>query len=107
MAFISSMVLAGPFDAVLPLHLKRIFDFTALTSGAMFAALAVPEIILGPVAGLIVDKYGSKLAALIGFVSLCPALFLLVVPSGPATPRQITILVAILLFNGYTNTVWS
>jgi hypothetical protein len=46
----------GPFDAVLPLHLKRIFDFTSLASGAMFAALAVPEMILGPIAGWIVDN---------------------------------------------------
>lgn len=101
MALISCSILAGQFDAVLPLHLKRIFDFTALTSGAMFAALAVPEMILGPVAGWIVDNYGSKLAALIGFVTLCPGLFLLVIPTGPATASQIGSLVAILLFVGY------
>ena len=100
-AFTSSAILAGPFDAVLPLHLKEIFDFTALTSGAMFAALAVPEMILGPVAGWIVDHYGSKLAALIGFVTLCPGMFLLVLPHGPPTAPQITSLVFILLFIGY------
>jgi MFS family permease len=93
--------MSGPFDAVMPLHLKRIFDFTALTSGAMFAALAVPEIILGPIAGWMVDKYGSKLAALIGFVFLCPSLFLLVIPTGPATPTQIVMFVGILIINGY------
>lgn len=71
----------------------------------MFAALAVPEMILGPVAGWIVDHYGSKLAALIGFISLCPAMFLLVIPTGPATSTQIIILVAILLFNGYPRIV--
>lgn len=101
MALIISSTLAGPFDAVLPLHLKRIFDFTALTSGAMFVAVAIPEIILGPVAGWIVDHYGSKRAALIGFVALCPALCLLVVPTGPATPIQISSLAFILFLNGY------
>jgi nitrate/nitrite transporter NarK len=100
MAFISCSILAGQFDAVFPLHLKRIFDFTSLTSGAMFAALAVPEMILGPVAGWIVDNYGSKLAALIGFVTLCPGLFLLIIPTGPATAGQIGSLVTILLFVG-------
>jgi nitrate/nitrite transporter NarK len=100
MAFTSSTILAGPFDAVLPLHLKRIFDFTSLTSGAMFAALAVPEIILGPIAGWIVDNHGSKLTALIGFITLCPGMFLLVLPHGPATASQISSLVFILLFTG-------
>jgi len=94
--------MCGPFDAVLPLHLKRIFDFTALTSGAMFAALAVPEMVLGPIAGWTVDRYGSKLAALIGFVFLCPGLFLLVIPTGPATPAQIVMLVGILIINGHS-----
>jgi nitrate/nitrite transporter NarK len=93
--------MTGPFDTVLPLHLKKIFDFTSLTTGAMFAALAVPEMILGPVAGWIVDKYGSKLAGLIGFMVLCPSLFLLVIPTGPATPTQIVMFVGILIINGY------
>lgn len=63
--------------------------------------MAVPEMVLGPVAGWIVDNYGSKLTAIIGFTVLCPAIFLLVIPTGPATASQILILVAILLFNGY------
>lgn len=100
MAFISSTILSGPFDAVLPLHLKQMFNFTALTSGAMFAALAIPEMALGPAAGWIVDHYGPKFTAIIGFASLCPALFLLVIPTGPASTTQVTILTAILLFNG-------
>lgn len=100
LAFVVSTILTGPFDAVLPLHLKEIFNFNALTSGAMFAAVAIPEMILGPVAGWIVDHYGSKRAALIGFVALCPALFLLIIPTGPATPVQIISLIVILLLNG-------
>jgi MFS family permease len=100
MAFTSSTIFTGPFDAVLPLHLKHIFSFTALTSGAIFATLAVPEMILGPVSGWLVDRYGSKLVALIGFLTLCPGLFLLTIPTGPATTTQILSLIAILTFNG-------
>ena len=100
-SFVVSTILAGPFDAVLPLHLKQIFNFNALTSGAMFAAVSLPEMTLGPVAGWVVDRYGTKRAALIGYASLCPALFLLILPTGPATPTQIISLVAILSFNGY------
>jgi nitrate/nitrite transporter NarK len=69
----------------------------------MFAALAIPEMILGPVAGWIVDKYGSKRAAFIGFMALCPAMYLMIIPTGPATPTQIIILVVILFLNGYLN----
>jgi len=93
--------MTGPFDAVLPLHLKDIFGFNALTSGAAFASLAVPEIVLGPVAGWVVDRYGSKLSALIGFLPLCPLLFLLVIPQAPASPMQIFMLILLLLLNGY------
>jgi len=96
----SSTIFAGPFDAVLPLHLKRIFDFTSLTSGAMFTAVALPEVVFGPIAGWIVDRYGSKLTALIGYLLVCLGLFLLVIPTGPASPSQIIILIAILVFNG-------
>ena len=103
MALIQSAILGGPFDAVLPLHLKKIFDFTPLTIGAMFAALAIPEVVLGPVAGWIVDNYGSKLAGLIGFIPLCPAMFLLILPTGPATLNQISLFVGLLLLAGYTS----
>jgi len=67
----------------------------------MFAALSLPEMILGPVTGWLVDRAGSKIVALIGFIALCPALFLLVIPTGPATSRQIAALVGILIYNGY------
>jgi MFS family permease len=43
----------------------------------MFIALDVPYLLLGPVAGLAVDKYGTKPAAVFGFGYLVPALVLL------------------------------
>jgi nitrate/nitrite transporter NarK len=102
MAFMASTILTGPFDAVLPLHLKRTFSFNALTSGSVFCALALPEMLLGPLSGWLTDRYGTKLVALFGFLALCPALFLLIIPMGPATPAQILSLIGILALNGYT-----
>jgi nitrate/nitrite transporter NarK len=104
MGIIQSAVLSGPFDAVMPLHLNKIFGFDALEIGAMFAALAVPEVILGPVAGWIVDNYGSKLAGLIGFTLLCPGMCLLVLPRGPASTGHIGLFVGLLLVAGYFRT---
>jgi MFS family permease len=72
-----------------------------MNTGVMFAALALPEMILGPISGWLVDRTGSKLVTLIGFTLLCLALFSFVIPVGPATPKQIAILVSVLIFNGY------
>ena len=66
----------------------------------MFAAIYVPEMVLGPVAGWLVDRVGPKLVASIGFVTLCPGLLLLALPTGPATTTQVVSLVIILLLNG-------
>jgi MFS family permease len=52
-------------------------ECSILTVGLMFIALDVPYLLLGPVAGLAVDKYGTKPAAVFGFGYLVPALVLL------------------------------
>ena len=100
MALVVSIVFSGPLDAVLPLHLKEIFDFNSMTSGAAFIALSVPEMVVGPLSGLIVDRYGPRLAALIGFISLCPSMLLFTLPTGPTSPSQVFLLIAVLVFNG-------
>jgi MFS family permease len=101
MAFISACIFSGPYDTTLPLHLKEIFDFNASTSGAMFAAVAVPEMLLGPLAGWLVDRVGPKIVAFFGFLTLAPGIFLMSIPAGPATPTQIISFIGVLILNGY------
>lgn len=48
-----------------------------MKAGLLFIALVLPYLILGPVAGWSVDRYGPKPAAVLGFGYLVPMLILL------------------------------
>lgn len=76
MAFARATLFAT-FDATIPTEAEVSFDLSPLYVDLMFIALDVPYLLLGPVAGLTVDKYGTKPAAVFGFGYLVPALVLL------------------------------
>ena len=80
LAFVQASLLAT-FDATIPTEAEALFNFDSLKSGLLFIALDIPYLILGPVAGWAVDKYGTKPAAVIGFGYLVPVLALLRLPS--------------------------
>ena len=73
--------LIATFDATIPTEAQDLFNFDSLKSGLLFIALDIPYLLLGPVAGWSVDKYGTKPAAVIGFGFLVPALVLLRLPT--------------------------
>jgi MFS family permease len=79
LSFIQATLL-GAFDATLPTESQDSFGFTSLQTGLLFIAQEVPYLVLGPVAGWSVDKYGTKPAAVLGFAYLCPVLVLLRLP---------------------------
>lgn len=66
--------LLSTFDATIPTEAQSLFSFTSLSSGLLFIALVLPYLLLGPLAGWAVDKYGTKPAAVIGFTYLIPIL---------------------------------
>ncbi|KAI2466182.1 MFS transporter-like protein [Annulohypoxylon bovei var. microspora] len=76
LAFVQASLL-GVFDATIPTEAQSLFNFTSLNAGLLFIALDVPYLILGPVAGWAVDRYGAKVASVLGFGYLVPALILL------------------------------
>lgn len=80
LAFVQASLLAT-FDATIPTEAEDLFDFDSLKSGLLFIALDIPYLILGPVAGWAVDRYGTKPAAVLGFGYLVPVLILLRLPS--------------------------
>lgn len=80
LAFVQAATLAQ-FDATIPTEAKSLLGFSSLEAGLLFIALDVPYLILGPVAGWAVDKYGTKPAAVLGFAYLVPALTLLRLPT--------------------------
>lgn len=75
-AFVQATLLAT-FDATVPTEAQQLFGFDSLKAGLLFIALVLPYLILGPVAGWSVDRYGPKPAAVLGFGYLVPMLILL------------------------------
>lgn len=98
LAFVQATLL-GTFDATIPTVAQDYFGFSSLEGGLLFMALVLPYLVLGPVAGWTVDRYGAKPAAVIGFGYLAPVLVLLrlVQPGGKS---QIIIYCALLALCG-------
>ncbi|KAI1459647.1 MFS transporter-like protein [Annulohypoxylon moriforme] len=101
LAFVQASLLAV-FDATIPTEASTLFNFTSLDAGLLFIALDIPYLILGPVAGWAVDRYGTKLASVLGFGYLVPTLILLRLPSDHPLPgaSNIVLYCALLALNG-------
>ncbi|KAI1210095.1 MFS transporter-like protein [Annulohypoxylon truncatum] len=101
LAFVQASLLAV-FDATIPTEASSLFGFTSLDAGLLFIALDVPYLILGPVAGWAVDRYGTKLASVLGFAYLVPSLVLLRLPSDRllAGTSNVVLYCALLALNG-------
>jgi hypothetical protein len=56
-AFVQATLLAT-FDATIPTEAEALFGFSSLEAGLLFIALDVPYLLLGPIAGWAVEKYG-------------------------------------------------
>lgn len=92
--------LLSTFDATIPTEAEQLFNFDSLQSGLLFIALVLPYLLLGPVAGWLVDRYGAKPAAVFGFGYLVPVLILLRLARPGGTP-QIVIYCVLLSLNGF------
>lgn len=101
LAFVQASLLAL-FDATIPTEAQELFDFSSLQAGLLFIATDVPYLILGPLAGWAVDRFGTKPAAVIGFAYLVPALVLLRLPSADLLDgsKNVILYSAILALNG-------
>ncbi|KAL9085037.1 MAG: hypothetical protein Q9165_007778 [Trypethelium subeluteriae] len=78
-AFIQATTLST-FDATVPTHAQSLFGFSSLESGLLFIPLGVFDLVLGPLAGWAVDRYGVKPAAVFGYTFLVPIFGLLRLP---------------------------
>ncbi|RYC63689.1 hypothetical protein CHU98_g2540 [Xylaria longipes] len=101
LAFVQAALLAV-YDATIPTEAQSLFKFSPLKAGLIFIALDVPYLLLGPIAGWAVDRYGTKRAAVIGFGWMVPALILLRLPSDELLPKSKNIILycALLALNG-------
>ncbi|OQO05665.1 hypothetical protein B0A48_09757 [Cryoendolithus antarcticus] len=72
--------LLGAFDSTITTEAQELFNFTSLESGLLFIPLGIFDLILGPVFGWAVDKYGTKPVAVGAYSWLTIALTLLRLP---------------------------
>lgn len=69
--------LVATFDATIPTIALELYGFDSLKAGLLFIALVIPTLLLSPIAGWLVDRYGPKPVAVIGYGYLVPILILL------------------------------
>lgn len=100
-------VIATAFDAVLPLYLLELWDFSALSSGLLYGALVLPSLFLASVTGYWIDTRGTKSVAILGILLIIPFLILLRLPNA-TDPRsgQIALMAVLLALTGTAMTLF-
>lgn len=94
--FLQAMLL-GAFDATVPMVAYEYYGFDSLKAGLLFIALGLPTLIFGPIFGWMVDKYGPKLLATVGYAYLTMMLILLRLVQ-PGGAEQVRVYATILAF---------
>ncbi|KAK5132405.1 hypothetical protein LTR08_009088 [Meristemomyces frigidus] len=82
-AFLVALIqatLLGSFDATIPTVGQEYFRFGSLKAGMLFLPLGTFDLLLGPVFGWCVDRYGTKVVAVGAYGYLVPVLILLRLP---------------------------
>jgi hypothetical protein len=82
-------ILLGSFDATLPLVAHEYFAFDSLKAGVLFLPLGAFDLLLGPLFGWAVDRYGTKVVAVGSYTYLIPAFVLLRLPHAGGLHQQI------------------
>lgn len=81
--------LLGSFDSTVPTVGQELFGFSALEAGILFLPLGVADLILGPLWGYLVDRYGTKPVAVASYGYLVPILILLRIPHAGGTKQAV------------------
>ena len=92
MAFVLALVQAlilGGFDATVANVARELFGFDSLKAGLLFLPLGVVDLIFGPIAGWLVDRYGTKLVAVLSFAYATPMFVLLRLPHEGGTDQAV------------------
>lgn len=95
--FVNVSVLAS-FDSVLPIFVKRTFNWTSLESGLIFLTVAVPAL-AGPLVGQLSDRFGPRPIAVFGCAGTAPFLVLLQLVSHDSE-EQVVLLCGLLTLIG-------
>ena len=69
---LTQATLLGSLDAMIPVIGEAYYQFNSLQTGLLFVPIVLPMLLLGPVAGWIVDRHGSRAIVVSGFGFLVP-----------------------------------
>ena len=78
--YICYSIIIASFDTTLPLHVRDAFNWGSLPSGLMFLALQGPGILLGPLAGWLKDRVGTRYPTAVAFLVIAPSIWLMGMP---------------------------
>ncbi|KAI9652298.1 MAG: hypothetical protein M1831_007084 [Alyxoria varia] len=98
-ALVQAFLLAA-FDATIPTHAYDTYGFDSLQSSLLFLPLSLVNLVLGPVAGWCIDRYGTKPGGVFGYAVLVPFLTILRIPKSEPVPEQPIIYGVLLGFCG-------
>ncbi|KAL8828561.1 MAG: hypothetical protein Q9191_002514, partial [Dirinaria sp. TL-2023a] len=84
------------FDAVLPRFVQRTFHWDTSGAGLIFLTLTVPSL-MTPLFGILSDRYGRRLVALLGFTLAVPNLALLGIVKNADLVRKVLLCVFLVL----------
>jgi MFS family permease len=96
---ISQAALIAAFDATVPLIAIQWYQLSPLKAGLLFLPMSVFDLAVGPVAGWAVDKYGTKPAAVLGFLFLTPV-YILYRVARPGGAHEVAVYCVLLGFAG-------
>ncbi|KAK5111272.1 hypothetical protein LTR85_012213 [Meristemomyces frigidus] len=92
-------ILMGSFDATIATVSHQLFGFDSFQAGMLFLPIGIMHMVCGPIIGWVVDRYGTKIAAVFAFGILVPVLVLLrLVHAGGV--EQVVLYAVLLCFAG-------
>ncbi|KHJ34331.1 putative mfs transporter [Erysiphe necator] len=105
LCFTHAMTLAI-FDATLSIQSLDLFSFTSRSIGLMFMPLILPSLLISPIIGVIIDRYGTKIPAATGLLILALPLSLFrivkaVPPGGDGYVFEVTKFTILLVVCGF------
>lgn len=89
----SQGLLLSSFNATVPLYAAEMFGFGSFKASLLFLPLGIMNLFLGPIGGWVIDRYGTKFVAVIGFGIMTPALALLRLPELAPSDKRLPLYV--------------
>jgi MFS family permease len=95
---VQALIIAA-FDSTIPIIAPDYYNFDSMDVGLLFLAFGCPFFFFGPVAGWAVDRFGTKIPTVLGYIYLVPVLLCLRFVRPGSTP-QIAVYAVLLSLNG-------